>query len=47
MLNALVAEVSLQGPRIDAVVGQLETARMAKHVRVRLYFEPRRLGRPS
>jgi hypothetical protein len=43
MLNALVAEVSLQGPGIDAVVGQLETARMAKHVRVRLYFEPRRL----
>jgi hypothetical protein len=29
MLDALVAEVSLQGSGIDAVVGQLETARMA------------------
>jgi hypothetical protein len=32
MLDALVAEVSLQGPGIDTVVGQLETAGMAQHV---------------
>jgi len=34
VLNVLVAEVVLQGPRVVAVVGQLEPAGMAKHVRV-------------
>ena len=34
MLNVLVPEVVLQGPRVVAIVGQLEPTRMAKHVRV-------------
>ena len=34
VLNVLVAEVVLKGPRVVAIVGQLEPARMAKHVRV-------------
>ena len=32
VLNVLVPEVMLQGPRVVAVVGQLEAAGMAKHV---------------
>ena len=32
MLNVLVPEVVLQGPRVVAVVGELEPAGMAKHV---------------
>src|SRR5262245_3850654 len=32
VLNVLVPEVMLQGPRVVAVVGQLEPAGMAKHV---------------
>ena len=43
MLDALVPEVSLQGPGIDAVVGELEAAGMAQHVWMRLDFEPCRL----
>src|SRR6516164_10026716 len=34
VLNVLVAKVVLQGPRIVAIVRQLEPAGMAKHVRV-------------
>jgi hypothetical protein len=34
VLNVLVPEVVLQGPRVVAVVGELEPAGMAKHVRV-------------
>src|SRR5262249_23121327 len=34
VLNVLVPEVMLQGPRVVAVVGQLESTGMAKHVRV-------------
>src|SRR5262249_61033796 len=34
VLNVLVAEVVLQGPRVVAIIGQLEPAGMAKHVRV-------------
>jgi hypothetical protein len=34
VLNVLVPEVVLQGPRVVAVVGELEAAGMAKHVRV-------------
>jgi hypothetical protein len=34
VLDVLVAQVVLQGPRVVAVVGQLEPAGMAKHVRV-------------
>jgi hypothetical protein len=34
VLNVLVPEVMLQGPRVVAVVGQLEPTGMAKHVRV-------------
>ena len=34
VLNVLVAEVMLQGPRVVAIIGQLEPTRMAKHVRV-------------
>src|SRR5262245_4166451 len=34
VLDVLVPEVVLQGPRVVAVIGQLEAAGMAKHVRV-------------
>src|SRR5262249_2458339 len=34
VLNVLVPEVVLQGPRVVAIIGQLEPAGMAKHVRV-------------
>jgi hypothetical protein len=34
MLNVLVPEVVLQGPRVVAIVCELEPTGMAKHVRV-------------
>jgi hypothetical protein len=34
VLNVLVPEVLLQGPRVVAIIGQLEPAGMAKHVGV-------------
>ena len=34
VLNVLVTEVVLQGPRVVAIVGELEPAVMANHVRV-------------
>src|SRR5262249_46671461 len=34
VLDVLVAKVVLQGPRVVAIIGQLEPAGMAKHVRV-------------
>src|SRR5262245_40301003 len=34
VLDVLVAEVVLQGPRVVAIIGELEPAGMAKHVRV-------------
>ena len=34
VLNVLVPEVVLQGPRVVAIIGQLEPAGMAEHVRV-------------
>ena len=34
VLNVLVPEVVLEGPRVVAIIGQLEPAGMAKHVRV-------------
>ena len=34
VLNVLVAEVVLQGPRVAAIVRELEPTGMAKHVRV-------------
>src|SRR6516162_492489 len=34
VLDVLVAEIVLQGPRVVAIVGELEPAGMAKHVRV-------------
>src|SRR5262249_41449273 len=34
VLNVLVAQVVLQGPRVVAIVRELEPAGMAKHVRV-------------
>ena len=34
VLNVLVPEVVLQRPRVVAIVGELEPAGMAKHVRV-------------
>src|SRR5262245_42878049 len=34
VLDVLVAEVVLQGPRVVAIIGQLEPAGMAKHMRV-------------
>jgi hypothetical protein len=39
MLDRLVAEVGLDGPGIDAVVGQFEAASMPQHVRVDLHIE--------
>ena len=39
MLDRLVAEIGLDGPGIDAVVGQLEAAGVAQHVRVDFYIE--------
>ena len=43
MLDRLVAEVGLDRPGIDAVVGQLEAA-VAQHVRVDLHIEPSSLA---
>src|SRR6516164_9710831 len=34
VLDVLVPEVVLQGPRVVAIIGQLEPAGMAEHVRV-------------
>src|SRR6516164_2020158 len=34
VLNVLVPKVVLQGPRVVAIIGQLEPAGMAEHVRV-------------
>ena len=34
VLDVLMPEVVLQGPRVVAIIGQLEPAGMAKHVRV-------------
>jgi hypothetical protein len=34
VLDILVPEVVLQGPRVVTIIGQLEPAGMAKHVRV-------------
>jgi hypothetical protein len=34
VLNVLVPEVVLQGPRVVAIVGELEPTGMAEHVRV-------------
>ena len=34
VMNVLVPEVMLQGPRVVAIVGELEPAGVAKHVRV-------------
>ena len=47
MLNALVAEISLQGPGIDAIVGKFEPAGVAQHVRVSLDFEACVSGNPG
>ena len=44
MLDRLVAEIGLDGPGIDAVVGQLEAAGVAQHVRVDLHIEPSSLA---
>src|SRR4029077_12358141 len=40
MLDRLVAKIGLDRPGIDAVVGQLEAAGVAQHVRVDLHIEP-------
>ena len=40
VLDILVAEVGLQGPRIVALVGQREAAGVPQHVRVGLEAEP-------
>jgi len=40
VLNALVAEVGLQGAGIDAIVGELEPAGVPQHVRVSLASRP-------
>jgi hypothetical protein len=38
VLDVLVAEVGLQRPGVDTVVGQLEPTGMTQHVRVYLYL---------
>src|SRR5260370_8432585 len=46
MLNISVAQIVLQRPGIDAVVGELVASGMSEHVRVRLEREPRLLAGP-
>src|SRR5258708_10465256 len=46
MLNISVAQIVLQRPGIDAVVGELVASGMSEHVRVRLEGEPRLLAGP-
>jgi len=40
-----VAQIALDGARIDAIVRQFVTAAMSQHVRVDLHVEARRAGR--
>jgi hypothetical protein len=40
VLNVLVPEVVLQGPRVVAIVSELEPTGMAKHVRVDREWHP-------
>jgi hypothetical protein len=45
VLDRLVAEIALDGPRIDAVICQLVAAAMPQHVRMDFHVEARRAGR--
>ena len=40
MLDRLVAEIGLDRSGIDPIIGQLEAAGVAQHVRVDLHIEP-------
>ena len=40
VLDVPVPEIGLQRPRIDAVIGELEAAGVAQHVRMHLELEP-------
>jgi hypothetical protein len=44
--NILVAKPMLQGPGVVAVIGQLEPAGMAQHMRVNGEWHPRSLAKP-
>jgi hypothetical protein len=46
VLDALVAEISLQSSRIDAVVSKLEAAGVPEHMSVSLDFQASSLGSP-
>ena len=45
MLDRLVAEIVLDGPRIVAVIGELVAAGVPQHVWVNFYLEARRASR--
>ena len=50
VLDVLVAEIGLQGPRVEAVIGELEAAGVSQHVRMHREVEvrpPRRAARPT
>jgi hypothetical protein len=46
VLNISMAEVSLQGPCIDAIVGEFEAAGVPQHVRVSLDLKAHCIGCP-
>jgi hypothetical protein len=46
VLDVLVAEIVLQGSGVDALIGQLEAAGMAQHLRVNLKWHLRRRTEP-
>ena len=45
VLDRLVAQIALDGARIDAIVRQFVAAAMPQHVRVDLYVKTRRTAR--
>ena len=45
MLDRLVAQIALDGARIDAVIGQFVAAAVPQHVRMDLHVKARRAGR--
>ena len=44
VLDRLVAQIALDGARIDAVIRQFVTAAMPQHVRMDFHVEARRAG---
>jgi hypothetical protein len=45
MLNRFVAQIALDGSRIDAIICQFEAAAMPQHVRMDFHVETDRFGR--